>query len=230
MSWFIKFITSSLGQKLVMSLTGLFLILFLCVHLYGNMQLFKEDEGFAYNAFTKFMTHNPLIELVAWLLYAFILLHAIQGIALWIQNQRSRGPQGYAVKVTRTTGTNSFASKNMARLGILILVFLGIHMGDFWWAMKFGEIPLITHADGEEYQNMYLMVEQSFSQTWIVVLYVISMVGLYFHLIHGFQSAFQTLGINHKKYTPAIKALGWAYSIAVPLLFAAMPVYFYFFK
>lgn len=230
MGWFTKFITSSLGQKLVMSLTGLFLILFLCVHLYGNMQLFRNDEGFAYNAFTKFMVHNPLIELIAYLLYIFILLHSIQGIALWIQNRRSRGPNAYAVKVTKTTGTNSFASRNMAFLGLLIFVFLGIHMGDFWWAMKNDAIPTIVHADGLEYQNMYLMVEESFSQGWIVVVYVLSMVGLFFHLLHGFQSAFQTLGINHTKYTPFIKVLGWVYSIVVPLAFAVMPIYYYFFK
>ncbi|MCB9283387.1 MAG: succinate dehydrogenase cytochrome b subunit [Lewinellaceae bacterium] len=229
MSWFTKFITSSLGQKLVMSLTGLFLILFLCVHLYGNMQLYKGDEGYAYNLFSHFMTHNPVIEGIAYLLYAFILLHAIQGIALWVQNRRARGGQGYAVKVTRTTNTNSFASRNMAFLGLLILVFLGIHMGDFWWKVKFGTTPMVTY-EGEDYQNLYALVESSFRIGWIVALYVLSMVGLFFHLLHGFQSAFQTLGINHKKYTPVIRFLGWVYSIIVPLLFASMPIYYYFFK
>lgn len=229
MSWFIKFITSSLGQKLVMSLTGLFLILFLLVHLLGNMQLFWNDDGYAFNAYTKFMTHNPLIEAIAILLYIFIILHTIQGILLWIQNRRSRGPQAYAVKVTKTTGTNSFASKNMARLGILIFVFLAIHMGDFWWKMKNGAAPIVQY-EGEDYQDLYTVVVASFQVEWIVILYVISMLGLYYHLLHGFQSAFQTLGINHKKYTPAIKTIGWVYSILVPLLFAIMPIYVYFFK
>jgi len=229
MGWFTKFITSSLGQKLVMSLTGLFLILFLCVHLYGNMMIFRDDGGYAYNVFAHFMTHNPLIELIAWFLYAFILLHAVQGIALWLQNRRARGPQGYAVKVTKTTGTSSFASRNMAFLGLLILVFLGIHMGDFWWKMKMGATPVVMY-EGKEYQDLFTIVEESFRIGWIVVVYLISMAGLFFHLIHGFQSAFQTLGLNHKKYTPVIKFLGWVYSILVPLLFAAMPVYVYFFR
>ncbi|MBK7406898.1 MAG: succinate dehydrogenase cytochrome b subunit [Saprospirales bacterium] len=229
MSWFTKFITSSLGQKLVMSLTGLFLILFLCVHLYGNMQLFKGDQGYAYNVFSHFMTHNPVIEAIAILLYLFILLHAIQGIALWVQNRSARGGQNYAVKVTRTTNTNSFASRNMAYLGLLILVFLGIHMGDFWWKVKFGAPPVVMY-DGEEYQDVFALVGASFQIGWIVAIYVLAMVGLFFHLLHGFQSAFQTLGIKHKKYTPVIRFLGWVYSIFVPLLFASMPIYYFFFK
>ena len=229
MSWFTKFITSSLGQKLVMSLTGLFLITFLLVHLAGNLQLLKDDGGQAFNEYTKFMTHNPLIKTVSYLLYTFILLHAIQGIALWVQNRKARGTQGYAVKVTRTTNTNSFASRNMAFLGLLILVFLGIHMGDFWWTMKFGETPVVQY-NGEEYENLYALVDVSFRQSWIVIVYVISMLGLLFHLLHGFQSAFQTLGIKHQKYTPLIRALGWIYSVLVPLGFAYIPVYYFFFK
>jgi succinate dehydrogenase / fumarate reductase, cytochrome b subunit len=229
MSWFTKFITSSLGQKLVMSLTGLFLILFLVVHLVGNLQLLKDDGGQAFNIYTKFMTTNPLIITVSYGLYAFILLHAIQGIALWIQNRRARGAQGYAVNVTRTTNTNSFAARNMAMLGILILVFLGIHMGDFWWKMKMGATPIVSY-EGEDYKDLYTLVDASFSQLWIVIVYVVSMIGLFFHLLHGFQSAFQTLGLSHKKYTPAIRFLGIAYSIIVPLGFAMIPIYYFFFK
>lgn len=229
MSWFTKFITSSLGQKLVMSLTGLFLILFLAVHLEGNLKLLKDDGGVAFNLHTYFMTHNPLIKAVSYLLYTFILLHAVQGIALWLQNRKARGPVGYAVKVTRTVNTNSFASRNMAYLGLLILVFLGIHMGDFWWKMKFGGTPMVM-IEGQEYKDLYTLVDASFSQAWIVIIYVISMVGLFFHLLHGFQSAFQTLGINHQKYTPAIHFLGLVYSIVVPLGFAIIPIYYFFFK
>jgi succinate dehydrogenase / fumarate reductase cytochrome b subunit len=212
-----------------MSLTGLFLIMFLAVHLVGNLQLLKDDGGMAFNIYSKFMTQNPLIKTVSYLLYAFILLHAVQGIALWLQNRRARGPQGYAVKATRTVNTSSFASRNMAYLGLLILVFLGIHMGDFWWTMKFGETQLVVY-EGEEYKDLYALVDTSFRQAWIVIVYVISMVGLFFHLLHGFQSAFQSLGINHKKYTPVIRFLGLVYSIVVPLGFAIIPIYYFFFK
>ena len=229
MSWFTKFITSSLGQKLVMSLTGLFLILFLLVHLTGNLQLLKDDGGYAFNIYSYFMTQNPLIKTVSYLLYLFILLHAVQGIVLWINNLRARGSKGYAVKVTRTVNTSSFASRNMAMLGLLILVFLGIHLGDFWWKMKFGTTPMVTY-DGQEYKDLYSLVDTSFRQTWVMVVYLISMLGLFFHLWHGFQSAFQTLGINHKKYTPLIRAVGWLYSVLVPLGFAFISVYYYFFK
>lgn len=229
MSWFSKFITSSLGQKLVMSLTGLFLILFLMVHLVGNLQLLKDDGGQAFNLYTYFMTHNPLIKSVSYGLYLFILLHAVQGISLWLQNRKARGTKGYAVKVTRTTNTSSFASRNMAYLGLLILVFLGIHMGDFWWKMKIGATPMVM-IEGEEYKDLYTLVDNSFRQAWIVIVYILSMVGLFFHLLHGFQSAFQTLGFNHKKYTPVIRLLGWVYSIMVPLGFAYIPFYYFFLK
>ena len=229
MSWFTKFLTSSLGQKLIMSLTGLFLILFLVIHLAGNLQLLLDDGGQAFNVYTKKMTTSPIIKTVSYGLYAFILIHAIQGLVLWSRNRAARGGR-YAVNKVRTVKTNSFAANNMAMLGLLVLVFLGIHMGDFWFKMKFGEVNMVPYADGVEYKNLYEKVEASFSQLWIVAVYVISMIGLGFHLLHGFQSAFQTLGINHKKYTPFIKSLGRVFSIVVPLLFAVIPLYFYFFK
>ncbi|MCB0617259.1 MAG: succinate dehydrogenase cytochrome b subunit [Saprospiraceae bacterium] len=228
MGWFTKFLTSSIGQKLIMSLTGLFLILFLLVHLAGNLQLLHDDQGEAFNKYAKFMTTFTPIKVVSYLLYAFIILHAIQGLVLARTNSLARGAKGYAVKVTRTVGTNSFASRYMGPLGVLILVFLGIHMGDFWWAMKSHQLELATY-DGMQYQNLYTKVYASFQQEWIVGVYLLSMAGLAFHLLHGFQSAFQTLGLNHKKYTPVIKFLGKAYAILVPIGFAIIPIYFYFF-
>lgn len=229
MSWFSRFLTSSIGQKLVMSLTGLFLISFLLIHLIGNLQLLIDDQGESFNKYAYFMTHNKLIKTVSYLLYAGILLHAFQGLALARKNRRARGSVGYAVKVTRTTNTNSMVARSMAFLGLLILVFLGIHMGDFWWAMKSHQLPMVTYG-GEEYQNLYFKVSASFEQGWIVAVYVISMLGLALHLLHGFQSAFQTLGLNHKKYTPFIEGLGKVFSWVVSAAFAVIPLYFYFIK
>jgi succinate dehydrogenase / fumarate reductase cytochrome b subunit len=227
MSWFTRFFTSSIGQKLIMSLTGLFLISFLLVHLVGNLQLLIDDNGEAFNKYAYFMTHNKLIKLVSYGLYFFIILHAIQGVILTRKNRGARGVQ-YAVKKTQVIGTNRFAAKNMAALGILILVFLGIHMGDFWWAMKSHQLEVLTYGGDTEIQNLYTKVYESFKQPWIVIVYLISMAGLAFHLLHGFQSAFQTLGINHKKYTPFIRAVGKIFSIIIPILYALIPVYFYF--
>jgi succinate dehydrogenase / fumarate reductase cytochrome b subunit len=218
MKWIINFFTSSLGRKLIMSLTGLFLILFLIVHLTGNIKLLADDGGKSFTDFVVFMEHNPLVKITAWGLYLFILLHAIQGTIIWITNRRTKG-KGYAVN---TLANATWASKNMFYLGVLIFVFLVIHMGDWWLELKM----LKQYDDAALYQN----VIDTFKIPAYVIIYDLSMIALFFHLHHGFQSAFQTLGLNHKKYTPLIKGLGWIYSILVPLGFFLIPIYIYFFK
>ena len=228
MNWLSKYLTSSVGRKLTMSLTGLFLILFLVVHLVGNLQLLKDDGGEAFNKYSYFMTHNPLIKVISYSLYAFIILHTIQGLLLWSYNRKAKG-QTYAVKAS-VPGVNP-ASQYMALLGTLILFFLIIHMGDFWWKMKMGELPTRSYEDfanGEAVANLYARVAEAFQSPLLVVAYVIGQIVLFFHLSHGFESAFQTLGVNHPKYTPFIKALGKGYSVLVPLGFAIIPILFYF--
>jgi succinate dehydrogenase / fumarate reductase cytochrome b subunit len=223
MNWFIAFLTSSLGKKLIMSLTGLFLMIFLVVHLSGNFQLLLHDEGKNFNLYTKFMTTNPVIKTISYLLYFFILLHTIQGLVLWRQNRTARKSR-YAVSGTKTS---TFASRNMAYLGMIIFIFLVIHLWQFWFQMKIGGLDMITYAGHEPVNNLYEVVAYAFGQWWYVIFYVICMVFLGYHLLHGFQSAFQSLGINHKKYSPLIKGIGAIYSIAVPIGFAAIPVIFY---
>jgi len=172
MSWLTNFFTSSIGRKLIMSLTGLFLISFLIVHLIGNFQLLLADGGQAFNEYAKFMTTNPLIKTTSYGLYFFILLHAVQGLVIWAKNKSARG-QKYAVKKTRAVGTNATASSNMALLGTIVLVFLFLHMGDFWWAMKTSSnFPTETY-DGTVYQDLYAKVYISFKKPWIVVAYLI---------------------------------------------------------
>ena len=228
MNWILKFLKSSIGQKLIMSLTGLFLILFLVVHLGGNLQLLKDDGGEAFNIYAYYMTHNPLIKVISYGLYFFIVLHAIQGIVLWAYNKKARGSQKYAVKSASTT---TWASRSMGLLGSLILIFIFIHMGDFWFAMKADKLPMVAYDDMDvKVADLYYKVNLSFQQLWIVAFYVLAMIGLAFHLSHGFQSAFQTLGINHDRYNPIIKGVGKIYSVIVPLGFAIIPLYYYFFK
>ena len=125
MNWFSKFLTSSIGQKVIMSITGLFLILFLVIHLIGNLQLLKNDGGESFNIYAAFMAHNPLIKVVSITLYASILLHAIQGILITLKNKGAR-KQKYLVSNTQTT---SFASRQMALLGTLIFVFICLNFG-----------------------------------------------------------------------------------------------------
>ena len=226
MSWIIKMLTSTLGRKLLMSLTGLFLISFLTIHLIGNLAIFSSDEGLAFNAYAAFMSTNPLIGTVSYLLYAGIILHVIVAIILFTQNSSAR-PVKY--KNQKSSENSSWESRSMTLLGILILAFLFIHLKDFWWQYKHdGGYEFSMDANGN--RDIYALVMLQFKTNVALVSYIVGLVALFFHLKHGFQSAFQTLGLEHRKYTPAIKAVGLIYSIIVPIGFALMPIYVYFFK
>lgn len=212
-----------------MSLTGLFLIIFLLVHLIGNLQLLIDDGGEKFNLYGKFMTTNPLIKTVSYGLYFFILLHTVQGIILMINNRKARNSR-YAVYAAKAISPSPTASRYMGPLGVVILIFILIHMWQFWFQMKTGALDLVTYSGNEAVKDLYTPVAYAFSQWWYVVFYVISMVVIAFHLSHGFQSAFQSLGINHRKYSPWIKNIGIVYSILIPAGFALIPIYFFLFK
>jgi succinate dehydrogenase / fumarate reductase cytochrome b subunit len=224
MIWIVKMLTSTLGRKLLMSLTGLFLISFLTVHLIGNLAIFKADNGLSFNAYAAFMSTNPLISTVSYLLYAGILLHVIVAFILYFSNSSAR-PVKY--KTQKAGENSSWASRSMTLLGILILAFLFMHLKDFWWQYKYGGGYEFT-LDANGNRDIYALVIQQFNTTASLVLYLIGLAALFLHLKHGFQSAFQTLGLEDKKYTPAIKAIGLVYSIIVPIGFAVMPIYVYF--
>ncbi len=256
MSNFSNTFSSSLGKKLIMSLTGLFLCTFLIVHLIGNLQLFANDGGLAFNKYAYFMTHFTPIKVVSYLLYASIIIHTIYSIILTIGYRKAR-PVRYAVK-----GANGsiWSSRNMGILGTIIFIFLVVHMSNFWYKYHWGATPYVEYhtdlntgateivplaeADYKQYiayidngveviksKNLYEEVAFSFKTPWYVIFYIIAMAALGFHLYHGFQSAFQTLGWNHHKYRPLIRFLGvWVFAIAIPVAFAAMPIYFFLFK
>jgi len=224
MSWVTNFFTSSIGKKLIMSLTGLFLISFLLVHLLGNLQLLINDGGKSFNEYAYFMTQNPLIKTISYGLYFFILLHAYVGIALWAKNRAAKGTK-YAVQTSREF---TWAARNMAILGTLVLAFLFLHMGDFWFKMKFTDsLPMVTSDSGVQIKDLYSRVSAAFSELWIVVAYLVGLFALGVHLWHGFESAFQTLGIRHKKYTPVIELVGRAFSVIIPILYAIIPIAHY---
>ena len=228
MNWISNFLTSSLGKKLIMSLTGLFLIVFLVVHLSGNLQLLAGDDGRAFNVYAHFMTNTGLITFLSYGLFFFILLHMVQGILIWYSNRKARKVK-YAVGNRKS---NTFASRQMMLLGMLVFFFLAVHLGDFWYKMKFtDELAMVTYAGVDyEVKNLYARVDAAFQEWWIVAIYMLGLLALAFHLWHGFQSAFQTLGLNHKKYTPAIHNLGKIYSVLIPLGFAVIPIYFFLLK
>lgn len=211
-----------------MALTGLFLISFLIVHLIGNLQLLSGAGGQAFNEYAYFMTHNPVIKFTSYGLYASILLHAIQGILLWIKNKQARGPQGYAVKANRVAGASK-ASYRMGAIGTIILIFIIVHMIQFWYQTHWGtSIEEVTYA-GWDYpiNDLYGLVAFTYANIWMVVFYVIAMIFVGFHLWHGFESAFQTLGLSHKKWTPLIRIVGRVLSVALAAGFAIIPIWMY---
>lgn len=214
MSGFNRFLHSSIGNKFLVAITGLFLILFLVVHLLGNLLLLiNEHPGEQFNAYSEVMGTNLLIKVVAWILYISILAHTYKGILIWLKNRKARGSMKYAVKAA---SDSSFASRNMALLGTLIFFFIAIHMGQFWYWFKF--------TDMAEQSTHFEIVQATFQQLWVVIVYVLGCIALAWHLSHGFQSAFQTLGLRKGKYTRLIQGIGMAFSIVIPLLFALIPI------
>ncbi len=254
MSNFSNTFSSTLGKKLIMCLTGLFLCSFLIVHLTGNLSLFKNDEGLAFNQYAHFMTHFTPIKVVSYLLYSSIIIHSVFALFITIQNKKAR-PVAYAQK----SGNGSiWSSRNMGVLGTILLLFIVSHMSSFWYEYHWGQTPYVKYetdlntgktitteisaADYTEYvnyvnngieitksKNLYKEVATEFKEWYLVAFYVLAMLAMSFHLVHGFQSAFQTLGWDHSKYKPLINFIGvWVFSILIPLGFAAMPLYFFF--
>lgn len=205
-----------------MSLTGLFLIFFLIGHVTGNLLLFSDD-GQAFNEYTQFMNTNQFIQVLRVLTFLSIIFHLVYSIILTKNNNQAR-PVGYASR--KPSPNTSWMSRNMGILGFLILVFLIIHLRTFLYEMMFGEVPYVEYDSGRM-KDLYSIVVGAFSQWWYTALYVFFMFGLAFHLAHGFHSSFQTVGVRHAKYTPLIKKAGIAFSIIVPALFAAMPIYIF---
>jgi len=219
MNWKQSFSTS-IGKKLQMSLTGLFLILFLVVHCYVNAQIFYPDSGAArFREAAHFMGTNMLIRTVEIGLFFFLFLHIIQGLNLYFKN-KARRSTGYAVKAGNQT--SKWYSRSMALLGTLVLLFLILHLSKFWGPNRIHQVQT-----GEE-MDLYSMMHDEFQIAWVVVIYVLGCIALAWHLMHGFYSAFQTLGLGTYRYKGLIKGIGVAFSIIVPLIFALMPVCFYF--
>ncbi len=212
------FLSSSIGKKIVMGLTGLFLISFLLVHCFVNALIFFNDGGLMFNTGAHFMGHNWIIRTMEIVLFLGLLLHIYQAFILTMENRKAR-PVAYMGSAGNVN--SSWYSRSMGLLGTLILLFLIIHLAHFWVKSRF------TGLDGEDvngHENLYAVMQETFKHAWVVIVYVLAMVSLAYHLLHGFQSAFQTLGLNHKKYTPLIKSIGMWFSVIIPIIFALMPI------
>lgn len=213
-----NFLQSSLGKKIIMSITGLFLISFLIIHAIINSLIFFNDGGVIFNEGSEFMAHNPIVRIIEIVLFAGIILHSIQALILTFQNNKAR-PVKYVVNNGKAN--SRWYSRSMGLLGTLLLLFLVIHLKDFWVVSR------LTDEITSGRETMYGEMLEVFENPFAVGIYLLGVISLGYHLLHGFQSAFQSLGINHPKYTPVIKAFGFWFSIIIAVIFASMPVAMY---
>ena len=213
----------TLSRKNLMALTGLFLCFFLVIHLFGNLQLLlpAESARWQFNFYSKLLSENIFIELISYFLFASILGHAVYALLITRQNRRANG-QGYAYD--RRGVTSKWYSRKMGLLGSLLLVFLVIHLRDFWYQLQFGHVPL--DKDGQK--DLYTLVVSVYHNGWYVLIYVLCMGALGYHLLHGFFSAARTLGFYNARYVSWVKIAGWIYSIGISAGFALIPLYIHF--
>jgi len=216
---------SSITKKIIMALAGLFLVSFLLVHLSINILVLFDDTFELFNQAGHFMVTNPVIQTIQWVLFFGFILHIILGVIIQIQNWLAR-PKRYDKKYPSEM---SFFSKYMIHTGAIVFIFLIIHFANFFIKLKFGNVESITYESGT-YDNMGQMVYNLFKDGAYVVFYIVALLLLGFHLDHGIQSAFQSLGLNHTVYTPVIKLIGRLLAIFITLGFIAIPLVIYFFK
>ena len=214
---------SSLTKKYVMSLAGLFLLSFLLVHLSINLLIIFDESGILFNEAAHFMGTNPLIQTFQWVLFGGFAIHLLFGLILQIQNWRAR-PKGYK---KRAISEENYLSKFMIHTGIVVAVFLVIHLANFFVPKMQGTITKIPMGN-HEVEDMGSMVVDKFQQGGYVAFYVSALLFLGFHLDHAFQSALQSLGLNHAKYTPFFKGFSRFLAILITVGFISIPLVIYF--
>ncbi len=215
-----KIIQSSIARKVVMALSGIFLVLFLALHFTINFTSVISPETF--NELSHFMGYNVIVQFIMQpILIAGVVIHFVMGFVLEIQNNRARGVKYVQYK----GGANApWVSRNMIISGAVVLAFLGLHFYDFWiheMAYKYVE------ANPEDPTRYYAETVEKFAPFWRTALYVLSFGLLALHLWHGFASSFQTMGVNNK-YTPSIVNFTKIYAVAIPLGFAFIAIYHHF--
>jgi succinate dehydrogenase / fumarate reductase, cytochrome b subunit len=230
MNWSQLF-TSSIGKKIVVAVTGLFLVSFLVVHVGLNSCVFKDlfdpdDNGDMFNRAAQFMARTVVVRIMEYVLFAGFFIHIIQALVVEFEN-RAKRKIGYDVKMGNRG--SKWYSRSMGLLGTILLIFLILHWWHFWIPSRFThqgiEVP-IPLSNGFLGHDMFSLMKATFSEWWIVILYIVACFSLAWHLMHGFQSAFRTLGLHNKKYLNLVNAFGIGFSIIVPLLFALMPLSF----
>jgi len=198
-----------------MSLTGLFLCSFLLEHVVGNLILIVAGAE-PFNEYSEFMAHNIIVRTIEFGLLFTLIFHPFVGIVLWIRNRRARPDQYDEYKLQENT---ELASRFTMLTGSIIFLFLVVHLRTFFVPLRFLGTALKPAA----------LVEEAFSSARYSVFYLFALFVLGYHLRHGFQSAFQSLGLRNKKYTPLIDAIAVIFWLLIPLGYALIPIYFLFF-
>ena len=212
---------ASITKKISMSILGLFLAVFLLVHLTINLMLLLPDGGEWFRASAEFMGTNPIIKVFEIVLFAAFIVHILMGIILWLENNSAR-PVGYQkTNVSKT----SLMSKYMIHTGIIIFIFLGLHFIHFYF-VKIGLVDGLMDEHG--HPDFYNSAIALLRQPLYAVVYILSFLALGFHLNHAIQSGFQSMDWEHSKYTPAIKIVSTLYSLLIALGFSFIPIYFLF--
>lgn len=207
---------STIGRKFLMALSAMFLLIFLVIHLSINLISVFSEEGF--NAASEFMGTNPLIQFVMQpILFVGVIFHFVMGFVLELKNNAAR-PVKYAV--AKNSGNSTWMSRNMIISGAFILVYLFIHLADFWFPTISKNYLGAVHVESD-----FEHLQEKFQPLWRVVLYVVAFVLLGLHLAHGFQSSFQSIGARHPKYLKCVNTLGTWYSILIPLGFIIVAVF-----
>ncbi|MFV0606572.1 MAG: succinate dehydrogenase cytochrome b subunit [Niabella sp.] len=225
MNWS-QFFTSSVGKKIIMALSGLFLVAFLLVHAGLNACIWANDNGHMFNKAAHWMGSNVVPRILEIGLFVLFIIHIIQGLSLEFQNRSKRG-KGYAVSLGNRG--SKWYSRSMGVLGAIILIFLVFHLIDFWIPSRFGGLEEVTYgADPVVYHNLYAEMAYKFTNyPWLGLIYFAGVVALFWHLMHGVESAFRTLGVTNHRYLVLLKWFGWIFALVICLTFLMMPVSFY---
>ncbi|MBO4777354.1 MAG: succinate dehydrogenase/fumarate reductase cytochrome b subunit [Bacteroidales bacterium] len=212
-------LSSSIGKKFLMSITGLFFVLFVAFHATMNaVHIFSPED---YNAICKFLGANWYALVGTGIIALGFIIHIVYATILTIQNRKARGTDRYDSEVR--PASVEWASKNMFALGVIIILGLGLHLYMFWAKMQLAEIAgfvdeIADPTDGSAFIFYW------FSKPWVVVAYTIWLTALWFHLTHGFWSAFQTMGWNNKTWMPRLKCLSDVLATIICLTFEAVVI------
>ncbi len=220
-------LNSSVGRKLIMSISGIFLVLFLLFHMSMNVAAVFSEE--AYNMICAFLGANWYAVVATLVLAAGVVIHIVYALILTLQNRKARGNDRYAVNAKPQKV--EWASQNMFVLGLIILLFLGLHVSQFWYKMMFAELTghhevalgsmMVSPTDGAAFLRYY------FSNIIVVVLYLIWFVAIWFHLTHGIWSAFHTIGWNNSVWMNRWKTISYVVSTLIFVCFALVTIVFY---